>query len=99
MLPIPQDTPIRRASIRDMNDAQLVDYVGELQVRRLKTWTIYQAGLKAKQEAASVKDQALLAKACERLFKEHEKVLKSLEKMEKLALDVQALRLTLGDLG
>lgn len=97
--PIEQDTPIRRASIRDMDDAQLVTYVETLQVRRLKSWTIYQAGVIAKQEAKSSKDQALLEKTLDKLLKQHEAVVKGLDKLEKYALDVQALRLTLGDLG
>lgn len=95
---IPQDTPINRASIVMMDDEQLEAYVETLRERRLKLRTIYEAGQEAKRRASADKAAAQMEKALDRFIKKAETVDKGLAALEKLALDIQALRLVMGDL-
>ena len=91
------DTPITRANILDMSDQQLEAFTAQLQEKRLKSYNIYMAGVKLKEEAKLNKMAASLDKYLDRFIKKHETVVKGLETLEKLALDIQALRLVLGD--
>lgn len=94
---IPQDTPINRASIAQMPIADVDKLVEALQERRLRSWNIYQAGLEAKARAKHDKDAAQLEKTLDQLLKAIEAATKAIEKAEKKAIDVQALRLALGE--
>lgn len=93
----PQDTPIDRASILKLSDEQLVDYIQTLQTRRLASLLHYQAGVAAKAKAKSVKTEAQLDKICGQMDTLFARVNKDLEKLEKLAIDIQAHRLAMGD--
>lgn len=95
---IPQDTPITRASILQMDEAQLLAYVETLQTRRLASWNIYLAGKNAKERATNDKLEGMMQKALEKFIKQHEAAAKQIEKLDKCAIDIQALRLALGDL-
>jgi len=94
----PQDNPIDRASIAKLDPDQLIAYIGVLQERRLKSYKIYEAGLKAKQEAKDAKTAKGMERSLERLSKLFTKIDKDLDTAEKLAIEVQAYRLALGDL-
>ncbi len=96
-LPIPQDTPINRASIEKMDDAQLEAFITGLQERRLRSWNIYQAGLELKARKQADKDAATLDKTLTQLVTLLERATTAIEKAEKKALDVQALRLAMGE--
>lgn len=96
-LPVPSDTPFQRTSIKDIPVEQLDAMMEALRVRRFAAYTVYQAGLEAKQRAKDEKAAQGLDKACERVAKGIEKLDKDLEKIEKLVLDIQAWRLILGD--
>src|SRR5437879_1746078 len=93
------DTPIIRASILDMDDRELAEYVQLLHVRRLASWNIYQAGIEAKRRAQEDKDKALLDKSLTRFLKLHETALKNINKLEQLATEIQVARIAIGDLG
>lgn len=99
LAPSTLDTPIHRATIEQMDDQMLATYVEDLRQRRLRLWNVYQAGLEAKAKAKSEKDQALLSKRLDAFIKAHSVVEKNIEKLDKLAIDIQAIRLTLGDIG
>lgn len=91
------DTPITRANILDMDDTQLQAFTAQLQEKRFRSYNIYMAGVKLKEQAKQHKDSAMLDKKLDQFIKKHEAVVKHLEGLEKLALDIQALRLVLGD--
>lgn len=95
---MPTDTPIIRTRITDMSPEQLVEYVGVLQVRRLAAFNIYQLGVKAKQKAQDNKDIALVARTLERFEKKYDTVRKGLDALEKMAVEIQAARIAIGDL-
>lgn len=94
---IPQDTPFHRATVEEMTDEQLHGFVAALQERRLKNWNIYQQGIEAKQRAKDEQLAAMMVKRLEAFKKQHDKVNTAIEKLDKLALDIQAIRLVLGD--
>jgi hypothetical protein len=91
------DTPITRANLLDMSDEQIQAHVASLQERRLKSYNIYVAGVKLKEEAKEKKNVAALDKKLDQFVKKHESVVKALEVLDKYAIDIQALRLVLGD--
>lgn len=95
---VPQDNPIDRASIAQLTPDQLVEYIGALQQRRLKSYKIYEAGKRAKQDATDVKTAAQLEKVLSRMTKLFERVEADLEKLDQQAIEVQVYRLALGDL-
>lgn len=96
-LPASQDTPFHRASIKEIPIDELEERLEKLRVRRLASYTIYQAGQEAKQRAKDVKTAQQFEKACEQVAKLLETVDKNIEKLEKKVLDIQALRLIMGD--
>ena len=93
------DTPITRTGIMDMDPDQLISYVETLQGRRLKSHTIYMEGQRLKQDKENDKQAAHLAKTLEKFEKQHEKTVKALDALHKCAIDIQAMRIALGDLG
>jgi hypothetical protein len=96
-LPSEHDTPIIRASIEQLTEEDLHARLDQLRERRLKAYTIYQAGIELKARAAADKALAGLDKKLDQLKKQLETVDKALDKLEKLTLDIQALRLIAGD--
>jgi len=96
-LPAEQDTPFQRASIKDIPIEELETRLEALRSRRLAAYTIYQAGQEAKKRAKDEKTALQIEKACEQVAKLLETVDKNLEKLEKKVLDIQALRLIMGD--
>lgn len=96
-LPVSQDTPFQRASIKDIPLEQLDAMLEALRIRRFAAYTIYEAGLEAKQRAKDEKAAQALGRTCERVAKSFEKIDKDLEKLEKMVLDIQAWRLILGE--
>lgn len=96
-LPSEHDTPIDRASIEQLTEEDLYARLERLRERRLKAYTIYQAGIELKARAASEKALVSLDKKLDQLKKQFEAVDKAFDKLEKLTLDIQALRLIAGD--
>jgi hypothetical protein len=95
--PAVEDTPFKRASILELSDEELTKRVEALRERRLRSYSIYQAGLEAKKHAKDLKAAQGLEKTCEQVAKLLESVDKSLDKLEKKVLDIQAWRLMLGE--
>lgn len=96
-LPVPTDTPFHRASIKDIPIEELDSMMEALRVRRFAAYTIYEAGLQAKQRAKDEKAALSLGKTCEQVQKLFIKLDSDMEKLEKKVLDIQAWRLILGD--
>ena len=53
---LPQDTPIRRASIADMSIDQVLALVEQMQERRMRQHTLYEAAMAAKAKIKEAKD-------------------------------------------
>lgn len=98
MKPLPQDTPIHRATLRELTHEQLVVLIQEMQERRMRAQTAYEDAQAAKKAIKDEKDKLLYEKRLEQIFKSMESADKALEKVSKYLVEVQALRLTIGDL-
>jgi hypothetical protein len=90
------DTPITRASIENLPIEQLDQFVQELQVRRLKAYTVYQAAQEAKYEKQLNSTQEHLDKRLEQFAKKLVTVDKGLSDLEKYALEILTARMALG---
>ena len=90
------DTPITRTSIADMPIEQLQAFTAELQERRLRAFSIYQAAKEAKEEKAHGSQAEQLSKKLDTFVKKAEAAEKALQVLEKLAVDILSLRLALG---
>jgi len=94
---LPTDTPIVRTSIARMTPEVLTDYVQTLQTRRLEAYKIYQLGQEAKKKSKDSKDIAMIAKTLASFEKKYESVKKALDALEKMATDIQAARIAMGE--
>jgi len=95
--PHPLDTPIDRASIAQMPIADLEAMVAHLHVQRLKAYSVYQAGLEAKQKKAEDKNIVLLEKSLNQFPEQYERVEKAIAKLEKIVATIQVARVVAGD--
>lgn len=93
---LPQDTPIFRARLADLPTAEIQDFVEKLQVRRMRSQTIYEEAKAAKAQAQHDKDAGLLLKKLEQFEKKAETVDNGLKMLDKLAKDILGIRLALG---
>jgi hypothetical protein len=91
-----KDTPITRASIENLPIEQLNSFIAELQTRRLKSYTIYQAAQEAKHEKQLNNTQDHLEKRLEQFAKKLLSVDKGLADLEKYALEILTARMALG---
>lgn len=92
---LPTDTPIKRTWITQLSDEDLHNYIASLQERRLATQREYELGMKAKEEKATGAKLVLFEKNLAKMQKLNEKITKDLTALEKVAVEVQALRLVL----
>ncbi len=90
------DTPINRATIESLPIDKLQDFITELQTRRLRAYTVYQAAQEAKHEKALDKTNALLDKRLEQFAKKLISVDKGLSDLEKYAVEILSCRQELG---
>ena len=95
---LPQDTPIRRATILDMTPQQLEAHITSLQERRMRSYTLYQEAVAAKAHIKEEKDRARYVKVCEMLAKKLESAEKALDAANGYHNELKILRLTRGDL-
>jgi len=93
---LPQDTPIRRASIGDMSLEQVLELVEQMQERRMRQHTLYEAAMAAKALIKEQKDKERF----EHLLRMTEKKLKTidtnLESVSKYLNELKVLELVLG---
>lgn len=97
-IPLPQDTPIIRATILDMNPQQLEAHIVSLQERRMRSYTLYQEAEAAKAAIKEEKDKARYVKVLEMLAKKLASAEKALDDALKYHNEIKLLRLTVGDL-
>ncbi len=91
------DTPIDRAIISELPIADLTAFVERIRERRLAAYNIYLAGLEAKKAKEDDKAAASMDKCLDQFIKAYGSSMKALEKLEAKALEIQGLRIALGD--
>ncbi len=93
---LPQDTPIRRASIGDMSLEQVLELVEQMQERRMRQHTLYEAAQQVKAQIKEQKDRERF----DHLLRMTEKKLKTidtnLESVSKYLNELKVLELVLG---
>lgn len=93
-LVLPQDTPITRASIRDMTPDQITALVELMQERRMRSQTAYQLAMEAKAKIKEERDKARYDKLLTMMGKKLEAVEKSLDVCSKYANELKLLEIT-----
>lgn len=96
MLTFPQDTPITRASINDLTPSQLEALVVQMQERRVRSYTAYQAAMEAKAKIKEEKDRGRYEKVLDMYAKKLEVAEKALDAASKYANELKVLELVLG---
>lgn len=86
-----QDTPIRRACIRDMTTQQIEQHVDLFRERRMRAHTAYMEAKKIKEEAKHQKDAALMQRRLDQLEKVFKSLDSNLEKAFKYANEIKVL--------
>lgn len=92
----PQDTPFSRQHIGEMTDDQLEAWINQLRTRRTRSYEIYQAAQRAKQEALDEKNKALLQKQLDMFARKLESVDKGLDALAARAQKIREVRLEIG---
>lgn len=90
------DTPINRASIESLPVKDLEAFIAQLQTRRLRAYTVYQAAQEAKHEKELDTTQANLDKRIEQFRKKLISVDKGLSDLERYAVEILSCRMALG---
>jgi len=91
------DTPIKRTWLSELSNEDRVTFVQSLQERRLALQKIYEAGKKAKEDKANEKQALTIEKSLKKFEVLSAKINQDLEKLERISVDIQAMRLVLGD--
>ena len=91
------DTPIKRTWLNELSNEDRVTFVQSLQERRLALQKIYEAGKKAKEDKADEKQALTIEKSLKKFEVLSTKINQDLEKLERISVDIQAMRLVLGD--
>jgi hypothetical protein len=87
---------VRPVDIAEMNDEQLEALVNLLRLRRLTSTMIYERTQEEKQELRESRAKEQLDVKCEQVWKELERTLKNLEKLELKINEMRALRIQAG---
>lgn len=93
----PQDTPIRRASIRELTAQQLEDLVTSMRERRMRLFSAYEEAKAAKAKLIHDKAVDRYQHVIEMFEKKIETVDKGLDMLNKYATELQALRIIIGE--
>jgi carbamoylphosphate synthase large subunit len=93
---LPQDTPIRRASIADMSIDQVLALVEQMQERRMRQHTLYEAAMAAKAKIKEAKDRERFDHLLKMIEKKLPTIDKSLETVSKYLNELKVLELVLG---
>jgi len=92
------DTPIARVTIDQMTDAEIDAHLEVIRERRLMAWHIYVQHKEEETELKKTKLTTRLTKQLAMFDKEHTRALAAIDKIEKRALAIRAMRLEMGDL-
>jgi hypothetical protein len=97
MLEFPQDTPIKRASIKELTADQLIQLVEQMRERRMRSHTAYMEAQEAKTRIKQEKDAARYEKVLDMFAKKLEAAEKALDAASKYANELKVLNLVLGE--
>ena len=93
---LPQDTPIRRASIADMSIDQVLALVEQMQERRMRQHTLYEAAMAAKAKIKEAKDAERFTHLCRMVEKKLKTIDTNMESVSKYLNELKVLELVLG---
>ena len=93
---LPQDTPIRRASIAEMSMDQVLELVTLMQERRMRQHTLYEAAEAAKAKIKEEKERARYDQLLRMVEKRMATVDNGLEAISKYLNELKVLELVLG---
>jgi phosphopentomutase len=96
-LTFPQDTPINRASIEQLNEEQLKQLVTTMRERRMRSYSVYQDAQAAKARLQHDKDCARYEHVLEMFEKKLKTVDTGLEALSKYCNELVVLRITIGE--
>jgi molecular chaperone GrpE (heat shock protein) len=94
---LPQDTPIRRASIAELPIDEIEKLVEQFRERRMRSYTAFEAAQQAKAKMKEEKDKERYSKLLVMLEKKIETIDKALEAAGKYVTELKVLELVLGD--
>lgn len=94
---VPQDTPIRRASIADLSIEQIEQLVESMRERRMRSQKAFELAQEAKKLMKLEKDKARYDKLLVMYQKKADSVDKGLDVMSKYLTELKVLELVLGD--
>lgn len=93
MQPLPQDTPVHRATIKELSPQQLEELVDSMRERRMRAQKAYEIAQEAKAKLKLEKDKARYDKLLEMLGKKIEGIDKALESAGKYINELKVLQL------
>jgi len=96
--PPPEGLPefIRQQDISTMTDDQLDQLINLIRLRRLNSTLIYERTMREKEQLTLSKAREALEKKCGQVFKELDRALSVLEKLELRINEMRALRIQAG---
>lgn len=97
MKPLPQDTPVHRATISEMSTDQIEALVDSMRERRMRSYNAYEIAKAAKEKMKLEKDKQRYDKLLDMFERKIESVDKALDVMSKYLTELKVLELVLGD--
>jgi molecular chaperone GrpE (heat shock protein) len=95
--PVPQDTPIHRATLSELSVEQIEALVESMRERRMRSYTAYQLAQEAKKKMKEEKDKLRYEKILTMFQKKLDSVDKALDTMSKYLNEMKVMELVLGD--
>src|SRR5947207_74845 len=93
----PQDTPIHRASIRELTTQQLEELVGQMREQRMRSYSAYEEAKAAKSRLEHDRAIDRYQHVIEMVEKKVKTVDSGLDMLSKYANELQALRIIIGE--
>lgn len=97
VMPVPQDTPIHRATLSELSIEQIEALVESMRERRMRSHTAYQAAQAAKLKIKQEKDAARYEKLLGMAQKKIDSIDKAHESLSKYLNEMKVMELVLGE--
>lgn len=97
MQPLPQDTPVHRATVKELTPQQLEELVDSMRERRMRAQKAYELAQEARAKLKEEKDRARYDKVLSMLQKKIDACEKALDAAGKYITELKALELVLGE--
>lgn len=95
--PVPQDTPIHRATLSELPLDEIEKLVESMRERRMRSYTAYQIAMEAKKTIKLENDKLRYDKLLDMYQKKLDSVDKNLDAMSKYLNEMKVMELVLGD--